>query len=297
MTTSCDRCQAPLSSTDGRCPACGAVPPRSPSPVGGQSRTIFGTGGSGSPGAAPIAAPPGAAASPVVGVRQSRTRRSAAGTADPIATGTITGPIAVGVVTASTKTQRTCARVAGTLTAIALLWLLFMQVDRWMSGWATGRLAGLAAVVVVLLLVAFVITGRRRRRRADRAKKGRAVLGLGRLLKRSVARPVRTGRGGTLEATSECRRFRLTDVSGRVVACELVGVPVGAELNQGDVIDAFGHRTRQDTVRVTGALLGSERTYVTARPNFRFRLARFAWIGMTVVAAGSVCTLLVRLLE
>ena len=90
------------------------------------------------------------------------------------------------------------------------------------------------------------------------------------------------------QLSTEVRRFRVTEVSGRQVDCELVGELAGAHLQPGDTVDVFGRTTRHATVRVRAVMVTSNRSRITARPGSGFVLARIANVVVVTLAAACV---------
>jgi ribosomal protein S28E/S33 len=113
-------------------------------------------------------------------------------------------------------------------------------------------------------------------------------------LARIVTASIRAGSSLERQQSTEVRRFRVTEVSGRQVDCELVGELAGAQLHQGDVVDVFGRTTRHGTVRVRAVIVTSNQARITARPHFGFVLARIA--NVAAVALPAACLLAVAYL-
>lgn len=213
-------------------------------------------------------------------------RGAASSRGGPVAAGTITGTVTCDQLTAIGAGQRLLARVAGVLAAVALLVLVFV-----------GGLALTTSVLVPLIPSLLVLTGLLLGYRVllfgfrPRRRSGRRV---GRLLAKAtgglagiVATPIRAGAGMRREHSTEVRRFRITEVSGRLVDCELTGELAGAPPRPGDVVEVFGRQTRHGTVQAREVVSTADQARTIARPNLGFVLARGA--DLVALGLGSAC--------
>jgi hypothetical protein len=94
--------------------------------------------------------------------------------------------------------------------------------------------------------------------------------------------------GADQEHTTPAHRFRITEVSGRIVDCTLTGTLTGGELCQGQVVEVYGRPTRHGPVRAREVLVLADRTTVRARPGLRWLLARGAPAVAVLLATGCV---------
>lgn len=268
MITYCAGCATPLGTTDSSCPSCGATatPQRAAAAAAGRQPILgpvtaaaTGTGTSATPSPAPLINPalPGDGGvrpprrSPV-GAAVSRAGRSGR----LAAAGTITGPVTCARIAATGTGQRLLALAAGVIAAVALATLMVV--------------GGIAVTVSVLMPLL----------------PGLLVLGFLLLILKVAA--MRAGSSLERELSTEVRRFRVTEVSGRQVACELVGELAGAQLQQGDIVDVFGRAARRATVRVRAVVVTSNQARITARPGFGFVLARIANVAAVTLSAACV---------
>jgi hypothetical protein len=200
------------------------------------------------------------------------------------AAGTITGPMTCDQITATGRGRRLLALAAGAIASVALAALLVVGGMQVITPMLVPHLPVLLMVALLLVVLRLVVFGFRRR-----SASVRLVAGAAKWLTGIVAAPMRAGSSRGHEQSTEVRRFRVTEVSGRQVDCELVGELPGAQPRHGDVVDVFGRRTRRGTVRVRAVVLSSDQTRITARPGLRFVLARLT--NAAVVALSTVCVI------
>ncbi len=287
MITYCPGCATPLGTTDASCPTCGATatPQRAPTAVTTGRQPILGpvTGGAIGTGAAanPSAAPSRTTAMPV-GAAVSWAGRSGG----PAATGTITGSVTCDQITATGTGQRMLAFAAGLIAAAALATLVVVAGIQVTVSVLVPLLPGLLVVGSLLLILRVMLFGFRRSHR--RSASGRLVAGAAKGLTRIVVAPMRAGSSLKRELSTEVRRFRVTEVSGRHVDCELVGKLAGAHPQQGDMVDVFGRTTRHGTVRVRAVVVTSNQARITARRHFGFVLARIANVAAVTLSIACV---------
>lgn len=219
---------------------------------------------------------------------------SASRSGGPAAVGTITGPVTCDRTTATGSGQRLLAGVAGVIAAVALVTVLVVGGIQLTVSVLVPLLPALLIIGFLLLIIRVLLFGFRRRRRARRGGSGHLATGAAKGLARIVTASIRAGSSLEREQSTEVRRFRVTEVSGRQVDCELVGELAGAQLQQGDVVDVFGRTTRHGTVRVRAVIVTGNQARITARPHFGFVLARIA--NVAAVALPAACLLAVAYL-
>jgi hypothetical protein len=206
----------------------------------------------------------------------------------PVAAGTVTGPVTCDHITATGTGQRLLAFTAGVVAAMALALLLVVAGIQVVVSVLVPLLPALLIIAFLLLVLRVMVFGFRLRHR--RSASSRLVVGAAKGLAQIVVAPIRAGSSVGHELSTEVRRFRVTEVSGRQVDCELVGELAGAHLQPGDIVDVFGRRTRHATVRVRAAVVTSNQSRITARPGFGFVLARIAnVVAVTLSAACVIC--------
>jgi hypothetical protein len=205
----------------------------------------------------------------------------------PVAAGTVTGPVTCNQITATGTGQRLLVLAAGVIAAMVLAALLVIGGIQVIVSVLVPLLPGLLVLALLLLILRVLVFGFRLRRR--RGASGRLVVGAAKGLARIVVAPIRVGSSVGHELSTEVRRFRVTEVSGRQVDCELVGELAGAQLQPGDIVDVFGRTTRHATVRVRAVVVTSNRSRITARPAFGFVLARIT--NVVAVALSAACVI------
>jgi hypothetical protein len=299
MIIYCAGCATPLSTTDSSCPGCGAAarPQRSPAAAASGRQLILGSAGPGPNGAGAITSTgTSTATSPAPAVprggsvhppRRSPVRAAVswAGRSGGLAAvGTITSPVTCDQITATGRGQRLLALAAGAIASVALAALLVVGGTQVIVSVLVPHLPVLLMAVLLLLILRLVVFGFRRR-----SASVRLVAGAAKWLTGIVAAPMRAGSSRGHRLSTEVRRFRVTEVSGRQVDCELVGELTGAQPRHGDVVDVFGRRTRRGTVRVRTVVVTSNQARITATPGLRFVLARL--VNAAVVALSTVCVI------
>lgn len=200
-------------------------------------------------------------------VRPLRRSPLASRSGGPAAAGTVTGSVTCDRITATGTGQRLLALVAGVIAAVALTTLVVVGGIQLTVSVLVPLLPGLLVLGFMLLILRVMLFGFRRRHRARGGSSGSSL---------------------ERELSTEVRRFRVTEVSGRQVDCELVGELAGAHLRQGDVVDVFGRTTRHATVRVRAVVVTSNQALITARPHFGFVLARIANVAAVTLSAACV---------
>jgi hypothetical protein len=304
VITYCTGCATPLGTTDSSCPTCGAAatPQRGPTAATTGRKLILGpttastatgTGASAAP-SPTTAMPRGGPVRPPRRFPASAAVPSASRSGGPAAVGTITGSVTCDRITATGTGQRLLAGVAGVLAAVALVTLVVVGGIQLTVSVLVPLLPALLIIGFLLLIIRVLLFGFRRRHRARRGGSGHLAASAAKGLARIVVASIRAGSSLEREQSTEVRRFRVTEVSGRQVDCELVGELAGAQLQQGDVVDVFGRTTRRGTVRVRAVIVTSNQARITARPQFGFVLARIA--NVAAVALSAMCVLAVAYL-
>jgi hypothetical protein len=203
--------------------------------------------------------------------------------------GTITGSVTCDRITATGTGQRLLAGVAGVIAAVALVTLIVIGGIQLTVSVLVPLLPALLIIGFILLIIRVLLFGFRRRHRARRGGSGHLAAGAAKCLTRIVAASIHAGSSLEREQSTEVRRFRVTEVSGRQVNCELVGELTGTQLHQGDVVNVFGRTTRHGTIRVRAIIVTSNQARITARPHFGFVLARIA--NVAAVALSTACVI------
>lgn len=305
MITYCASCAAPLSTTDTSCPSCGATatPQRAPTAAmtGAAGRQpVLGPVTGGPTGPPVSAATPGApsrtAAMPGGAVVPGGAAVPGAGRAGgPVATGTITSSVTCDQLTTTGTGQWLLVFAVSLTVTVALAMLATLVFVGGLLTWV-GALAALlpfllvlGAMLLFLRMMPFgwvLLLPFQRRRRGGGS--GRLAAGAARGLTRIVVAPMRAGSSLQRELSTEVRRFRVTEVSGRHVDCELVGELAGASPQQGDIVDIFGRMTRRGAVRVRAVFVTSNQSRITARPHFGFVVARIANVAAVMLSIACV---------
>ena len=261
----CTACGIPLAGAGGSCPGCGAAQPMSaarPTPIG--RRVVV---------AEMSAVPRGHAARPVSPAHgQHPAGRAPAGRTPvravhrgPAGSGTVTGPVDVGVVAAAHRGQKALGAAAWALLALCPPALVLA------AGPASALAVVRSAAVPLLMLIATLMV-----------HQGALLLVRPRP---SGIPPVRP------PVTTEVRRFRLTGPTGTTTDCVLTGELVGGAVHRGDVVDVFGRRDRSGHVHVADVHVPASGHRVRGRRSVVFLLARSSALVPAVVAA--VCAVAV----
>lgn len=180
--------------------------------------------------------------------------------------------------------RQVLARVTGALAVLAFLVLCGFTLTTEVP---FRLLSSLLVLTGLLLVYRVLLFGFRPLRR--NGGWGRIGASSAERLIRAIGVPLQAGRRMERELSTEIRRFRITEVSGRVVECELTGELAGAHLRQGDVVEVYGRRTRQGIMRAREVVIVANQARVRGRPNFAYVFARCANV-VALVLAG-VCVL------
>jgi hypothetical protein len=183
----------------------------------------------------------------------------------PAGSGTVTGPVDVGVVAAAHRGQKALAVAAWALLALCPPVLVL----------AVGPASALAAVRSTAVPLLVLIAG--------------LLVHQGALL---LYRPRPRGNPPVrLPVTTEVRRFRLTGPTGTTTDCVLTGELVGGAVHRGDVVDVFGRRDRSGHVHVADVHVPASGHRVRGRRPVVFLLTRSSALVPAAVAA--VCAVAV----
>ncbi len=247
----CQSCGTPLSSTDRVCPACGVSRHQrhdTARPPAGNSTT--------SPDRSRAPAVPSAAGA-----------RTSVSPVTPTAAGVVSGIVTMVSVPTHAAAARLSLRVAGAaLVATALTGALLAG-----SALVVGLLALLGPLIALVLVIVLVSPGRRRPR-----------------LLRVLAAVLMLLGSKHIDAlrSTHLRRFRLQDMTGGWVDCEMRGTPDEATLGSGDVVEVHGRRLRGGTIRVDAVTLTSGGE-VVVRPDVVVVAVRLAAVLALLLAAAA----------
>jgi hypothetical protein len=204
-----------------------------------------------------------------------------------VATGTITGLMTIDHVSTRGTGVRTTRRLCALVLAAALL--VGIAVVGLKLAWALLAVLGPLAGLMFVYWILFGRTGSRGG--SDRPPLfwrlvGHAARGTASGVAALTTAPLRYD--GLADPSTELHRFRVTEPSGQLIECELLGELRGAQLRPGDLVEIRGHRTRHGTVRVRRVVLTASGAAVTARAPLPFNIARLVNAGAIGLCVATV---------
>lgn len=153
-----------------------------------------------------------------------------------------------------------------------------------------GDLVTLLALTAFQLLIGLAVSlaGRRSRPAGDRPNGPF----------RTLFRPLVYLRGASnMLPFVDARRFRVVDVSGSELTCDMLGVPFPAEPREGDIVQVYGRRSAGGLVSVRQLVSVGNASTTTGRIGMAARVTRLAYVASpasSVLAAAAVCWLATR---
>jgi hypothetical protein len=206
--------------------------------------------------------------------------------------GTITGSVSCDQLVVSGTGKLVLIRGAAMLAAGALLALLYFGGVALFSQIMVPLIPGLLGIAFLLFILRSLFYAgfgpRRHRGGGHGGGVGRLITSGAGGVARLAGTSMRAGAGGPHEYSTEVRRFRVTETSGRIVDCEFTGELHGAQLRQGDVVEVYGRFTGGGTLTVREVVVVANHATIRARPNAGYQMARAANLLAVVFVAACI---------